>query len=71
LAGKIEKAKYVKDPEKERRVTVIDVAWTALGMETAKLSTSDQRRITAIMERLDWERAGKGTNGTRWWKPAK
>jgi predicted P-loop ATPase len=69
LAEKIEKAKSVKDPDKERRVTVIDVARTALGMETAKLSTSDQRRITAIMERLDWERAGKGTNGTRWWKP--
>jgi hypothetical protein len=52
----------------QQRVMVLDVARTALGMETAKLGTGEQRRITAIMERLDWKRSShRGLGGVRWW----
>src|SRR4051794_23423287 len=53
-----------------KNITVLEVAKGALSMEVAKLNTSDQRRITAIMERLDWERAKKrGNGGIRQWCP--
>ena len=45
-------ADYVSD---KNRVTVLDVAQTGIGMMTAKIGTADQRRITAILERLGWE----------------
>jgi predicted P-loop ATPase len=52
------------------RVLVLDVARNAIGMDTHKLGTADQRRITAILERLRWERGKRGSNGERWWIPS-
>ena len=51
------------------QVTVGQVAKEALFIETAKIGTADQRRITAIMERLNWKRQGVDWQGKRWWKP--
>ena len=50
-------------------VQVIDVAKEALFIDTPKLGTADQRRITAAMERLGWERGKRGSNGERFWRP--
>jgi predicted P-loop ATPase len=47
------------------RATVLEVARGALGIETAKLGTADQRRISAILERTGWVRARIGA--ARWW----
>ena len=38
------------------RVTVGQVARDALSMETARIGTADQRRITAALEHLGWQR---------------
>ncbi len=53
--------------EAKARVTVLDVARGALTMETPRLGTAEQRRITAILERLGWVRLGKGPQGVRYW----
>jgi hypothetical protein len=53
--------------EDKKKVLVVDVARNALNMETAKLGTADQRRITGILERLGWERGKKDWKGNRWW----
>jgi hypothetical protein len=50
------------------RVTVLDVAIGALGLEKGKIGVADQRRIGVALERLDWERAGKVKGVTRWEK---
>ncbi len=47
------------------RITVLEVAKEALSIETPRLGTSDQRRISAILERLGWRRAP--SHGVRWW----
>jgi predicted P-loop ATPase len=47
------------------RTTVGEVAQLALGFEAKNIGTTDTRRISAIMERLGWER--KPTGGVRWW----
>jgi predicted P-loop ATPase len=53
-----------------KKVTVMDVAIGGLKFEKSRLSTTDQRRITAAMERLGWQRREqKGTGGVRWWIP--
>ena len=39
-----------------KEVTVLEVARGALVIDTARLGTADQRRVTAILERLGWER---------------
>jgi predicted P-loop ATPase len=46
------------------QTTVLEVAQNALRMETAKIGTADQRRITSILERMEWTR-GKLEQGTR------
>jgi predicted P-loop ATPase len=48
------------------RTTIMEVA-AKIGFLPERVSTRDQRRITAIMRRLGWElrRTGK----TRWWMP--
>jgi predicted P-loop ATPase len=56
--------------DKEDRVTVYQVAREALGMDTDRIGTADQRRIAGILEHLGWHRLPReaGT-GTRWWGP--
>jgi predicted P-loop ATPase len=51
-----------------RRTTVGEVAHRALFFDTARLGTSEQRRIASILERLGWVR--KKYDGIRWWVPA-
>jgi len=63
----------VKDspnPTALARVTVADVAWQALGLDTAKLGTADQRRIAASLERQQWARGPRGAKGERFWYSA-
>jgi predicted P-loop ATPase len=59
--------------ETKPRVTIGEVAHVALGIETARIGTADQRRIAAALERLGWEREradGKTDwQGKRWWVP--
>lgn len=54
----------------QSRCAVAEVANGALHMTRDRIGTADQRRITAIMDRLGWER-GKRTDakGTRYWVP--
>ncbi|MBF0093366.1 MAG: bifunctional DNA primase/polymerase [Alphaproteobacteria bacterium] len=47
-------------------VTVTEVARSALCIETARLGTTEQRRITGILERLEWGRAPRQGTGRRW-----
>lgn len=49
------------------QVTVLEVARGALAIETARIGTSDQRRVGAALERLGWERGARGNNGERFW----
>jgi len=49
----------------QTRVTISQIAG-ALGIETKKLGTADQRRIMATLDRLSWRR-GKRTGGARWY----
>ncbi len=53
--------------ELEPRVTVGQVAKLALGMETAKIGTADQRRIAAVLTNIGWCREKKDRTGKRWW----
>jgi hypothetical protein len=53
--------------EKERSTTVLELAREALFIETARLGTADQRRITAILERLGWERDKMDAKGRIRW----
>jgi predicted P-loop ATPase len=49
-------------------VTVAEIARNALFIETPRLGTADQRRITAILEHLRWRRK-RDSKGRRWVKP--
>jgi predicted P-loop ATPase len=49
------------------RVTVGQLAKQALGIETPKIGTADQRRIAAILTNLGWTREPKDSEGKRWW----
>jgi predicted P-loop ATPase len=53
--------------QKPARVTVAQVARDAVCIDPAKLGTIEQRRIAAVLERLEWER--KPSGGIRWWVP--
>ena len=50
------------------KTTVGEIARNGLFIETPRLGTSDQRRITAILEHLGWRRALR-TASKRWWIP--
>ncbi len=52
----------------QTRATVGQVAKEALRFESSRISTADQRRITAVMEKLNWHR-GKRVGVYRWWEP--
>lgn len=49
------------------RTTVGQVAREALRIETPKIGTADQRRISAILERLEWCRQPVDWRGNRFW----
>lgn len=49
------------------KVTVGEIARSALGIETQRIGTGDQRRIAAILELLGWRRLPKDWEGKRWW----
>jgi predicted P-loop ATPase len=57
-----------------RKVTVGQVAREALYIETPRIGTAEQRRITAALDRLGWRRekpnGGTDWQGKRWWIPA-
>ena len=50
------------------RTTILEVARDGLKIETPKLGTADQRRITAILERLCWQRGTKSRTGVPWYR---
>jgi predicted P-loop ATPase len=53
------------------RVLVSDIARDALGFDASRIGTADQRRITAVLERLGWQRGRRtGADGSRWWVPS-
>jgi predicted P-loop ATPase len=56
---------------KNARVTVLQVAREALCIETPRIGTSEQRRISAALDRLGWRRekpnGGTDWQGKRWW----
>jgi predicted P-loop ATPase len=69
-------ARYEGDPwednikaylETVSKVTVSQVARTAVGLETARIGTVDQRRVAAVLEQLGWRRLPKDREGKRWW----
>jgi predicted P-loop ATPase len=49
------------------QVTVGQIAREALGIETPRLGTHEQRRIAAVLELRGWRRQPKDWRGTRWW----
>jgi predicted P-loop ATPase len=55
---------YLKDKD---RVSVGEIAKLALCIETPRIGTADQRRITAVLELLGWHRLPKDWQGKRWW----
>ena len=58
-------AAYASD---RSRLTVGEVANQALGFSTNRIGTADQRRITAIFERLGWKREKKNWKGRIEWQ---
>ena len=48
------------------RTTIFEVAQDALKFDTHEIGTTDQRRISAILEGLGWGR-GKRQAAKRWW----
>jgi predicted P-loop ATPase len=53
--------------ETNSKVTVGQVAREALGIETPRIGTAEQRRIAAALELLGWKRQKKDWQGNRWW----
>ena len=51
-----------------RRVTVLQVAREGLHLDLPKIGTADQRRISAVLERMGWERGVRGNSGERFWE---
>lgn len=51
------------------RTTLLLVARQALFIDKARIGTVEQRRITAIMERLGWIRGTRTAAGTPWVRP--
>jgi predicted P-loop ATPase len=52
------------------KVTVSQVAREALGIDTPRIGTAEQRRIAAALTQLGWQRRPKDWQGNRWWTPA-
>jgi len=49
------------------KTTILEIARQALSLETARLGTAEQRRISAVLERSQWVRGPRGRNGERYW----
>ena len=49
------------------KVTIGDIAQSALFFDKSKIGTADQRRIAAILEQLGWHRLPKDRQGKRFW----
>jgi predicted P-loop ATPase len=49
----------------KQRTSVLDVAKHSLKIELPRIGTADQRRITAVLERLGWRRGQRA--GAAWW----
>lgn len=52
------------------KVLVLEIARGALFIQTDRLGTADQRRITAVLTYLGWSNGKRGPNGERYWYPA-
>jgi predicted P-loop ATPase len=50
------------------QTSVLEVARDFLHIETPRIGTADQRRISAALEQLGWERGPRTMNGTPWFK---
>jgi hypothetical protein len=48
-------------------VTIGQIARDVFSLENAKIGTTDQRRIAAILDLLGWHRLPKNWQGTRYW----
>lgn len=51
------------------RVLVSEVAREALHIETGRIGTADQRRVSKALTRLGWQRLPMDSKGNRWWGP--
>ncbi len=51
------------------KVTIGEIAEAALGFETNRIGTADQRRIAAVLDLYGWHRL-KRTDRARWWSKA-
>jgi predicted P-loop ATPase len=49
------------------KTTIGEVARVAIGIETPRINTADQRRIGAILERIGWRRGIKDSKGNIPW----
>lgn len=56
--------------EIKTKVLIGQVAREALGIETPRIGTAEQRRIGAVLKQLGWEREAKDWKGNRWWSKA-
>jgi predicted P-loop ATPase len=51
------------------KTTVGEIARVAIGIETPRIGTADQRRISAILEYMEWSRGKMNSKGTIPWFP--
>ncbi|MGO9682674.1 MAG: VapE domain-containing protein [Beijerinckiaceae bacterium] len=56
--------------EARSKVTIGQIAREALGIETPRIGTAEQRRIAAALEQIGWKRLPKDYEGKRWWAKA-
>jgi predicted P-loop ATPase len=55
--------------EGKDRVTIKDVANSAIGITTERVGTADQNRIRGALTHLNWKAGNRGHGGVRWWVP--
>ncbi len=49
-----------------KQTTILKIAQNALSLEIPRMGTHDQRRVTAALERLGWQRGKKTSDGQQW-----
>jgi predicted P-loop ATPase len=52
------------------KVMVSQVAREGLGIDTPKIGTAEQRRISSVLQQLGWRRLPVDSQGKRWWAKA-